>query len=55
MVDTGTTYTYIIASEYKVLHSAFKASLEEMFQKHHFTLPTVSRLRVLLLSFSSSS
>ena len=46
MIDSGTTYTYIISSEYKVLHSAFVVDINNIMSQHHVQFPTVTRPRV---------
>ena len=46
MIDSGTTYTYIISSEYKVLHSALVVEINNVMSQHHVQFPTVTRPRV---------
>ena len=46
MVDSGTTYTYIISSEYKVLVSAIKVGIANVMKKHNVFFPSVSKIRV---------
>ena len=46
MVDSGTTYTYILSAEYKVLHSALVLEINNAMSQYHVQFPTVSRPRV---------
>lgn len=46
MMDSGTTYTYIISSEYRVLVSALKVALDNATKKNHVKFPMVTRTRV---------
>lgn len=46
MMDSGTTYTYIISSEYRVLVSALKVALENAMKQNHVKFPAVTRSRV---------
>ena len=46
MVDSGTTYTYIISSEYKVLVSALRVGIANAMKEHNVVFVGVSRIRV---------
>ena len=46
MIDSGTTYTYIISSEYKVLPSALVVEINNVMSQHHVQFPIVTRPRV---------
>ena len=50
MIDSGTTFTYLISSEYRVFTQAFTEALRQSLHKAHATLPPVKRFRVLILS-----
>lgn len=52
MIDSGTTYTYILASEYKVLHSALLLEINNAMATHHVNFPKVTRQRVFLFILS---
>lgn len=45
MIDSGTTYTYIISSEYRVLVGALLQGIADAMKKHHVHFPPVSRAR----------
>ena len=46
MIDSGTTFTYLISSEYRVFTQAFVEALRQSLNKAHATLPPVKRFRV---------
>ena len=46
MIDSGSTFSYIISSEYNVLVSAFREQLKRMMIKTSHHLQEVKRLRV---------
>ncbi|KAK8821570.1 hypothetical protein WA556_002019, partial [Blastocystis sp. ATCC 50177/Nand II] len=45
MIDSGTTFTYLISSEYRVFTQAFVEALRQSLNKAHATLPPVKRFR----------
>lgn len=49
MIDSGTTFTYLISSEYRLLTQAFTEALKLSLQKAHVQFPPVKRFRVKIL------
>ena len=46
MIDSGSTFSYLISAEYRVFVQAFHAALEESLHRAKRTIPAVTRLRV---------
>ena len=46
MIDSGTTFTYLVSSEYRTFVQAFTTAFKEALVKAHKTIPSVKRFRV---------
>lgn len=46
MIDSGSTFSYLISSEYRVFVQAFHSALGEALRRANRTFPAVKRLRV---------
>lgn len=46
MIDSGSTFSYLISTEYRVFVQAFHSALDEALRRANRTFPAVKRLHV---------
>ena len=46
MIDSGSTFSYLISNEYRVFVQAFHSALDEALRRANRTFPAVKRLHV---------